>query len=548
MSSYLIPLLLLISTTLRAAPPENGDFESGDFAFWAPLQGTAWEVVDFDHPNRQGRFYASTCDRVWPGDGGCRDGAGEADTGVLASHVFTLSLPYIHFRLAGFNGPKCERDTNYLRLRLADTHAVLHQTKVPCQNPFESHFWDVSPWLGERVYLAAEDGDDESGWAWIAVDDVRFEEGPPAPPGALEDFAVDALAGRITFTSRRDGGEYLYGMPAGGGAVVPLRYGGGKSFHPAWSADGRLAFVSGRRIHLFDGLRVRALTPPSSAAHHPAWSADGRLAYVAAPDGLDDLYELDLPSGTVRRLTQAMGVSQPSWSADGRRIAFAAGGDIWAVEPQTAGLERLVGGAAWEGFPAYAPTGRRLAYVSEGELHMLEADGGARQLTRGFAFVSDPAFSPGGRYVAFASERGGGQDLFLLELASGRVKQLTQDPADDFEPVFFAGEAFPARPTAVASAVPEPAGVRLAPNYPNPFNAETVVPYVLPRAGAVRMDVYDMVGQKVRTLVRGWRPAGAHAVFWDGRGDDGRAVASGGYTCRLEAAGAALFGRMLLVR
>ena len=548
MLTYAVSLWVLIAGAALAAPPENGDFESGDFAFWAPIQGAAWAVVDFDHPNRQGLFYASTCDRVWPGDGGCRDSAGEADTGVLASHVFTLSLPYIHFRLAGFNGPRCERDTNYLRLRLADTHAVLLQTKVPCQNPFEAHFWDVSPWLGERVYLAAEDGDDASGWAWIAVDDVRFEEGPPAPPGALEDFSVDPGAGRITFTSRRDGGEFLYGIGAEGGGLEALRYGDGKSFHPAWSADGRLAYVSGQRVRLFDGGPPRPLTHPVAAAHHPAWSPDGeRLAYVAAPDGNDDLYELHLESGRVRRLTEAMGVSQPSWSADGRFIAFAAAGDIWRVEAATADLDRVVARADWVGFPAYAPVGRQLAYVADGELHVLEGDGQARQLTRGFAFVSDPAFSPAGRYIAFASERGGGQDIFLLELASGRVKQLTHDPADDFEPVFFAGDAFPVRPTA-ALAAEEPHAFRLAPNYPNPFNAETAIPYVLGRHGPVELAVYDLLGQKVRTLVKGVRPAGAQVAFWDGRDDKGRAVASGAYIYRLRTEEGMLGRRMMVLK
>ena len=71
-------------------------------------------------------------------------------------------------------------------------------------------------------------------------------------------------------------------------------------------------------------------------------------------------------------------------------------------------------------------------------------------------------------------------------------------------------------------------------SFPNPFNSSTVIPFALPADGDVRLEVYDVVGQRVRTLVAGSLAAGLHQVAWDGRDDLGQAVAGGVYLYRLE--------------
>ena len=74
----------------------------------------------------------------------------------------------------------------------------------------------------------------------------------------------------------------------------------------------------------------------------------------------------------------------------------------------------------------------------------------------------------------------------------------------------------------------------LHPNYPNPFNSSTTVRYDLPFADRVRLCIYDLMGQRIRTLVDGPQQAGSHQVVWDGRDDGRRETASGIYICRLE--------------
>ena len=74
-------------------------------------------------------------------------------------------------------------------------------------------------------------------------------------------------------------------------------------------------------------------------------------------------------------------------------------------------------------------------------------------------------------------------------------------------------------------------------NYPNPFNPTTNIKYALPVESRVTMEVYNTLGQRVRTLVNDNKPAGYHVAGWDGKGNTGEQMATGVYFLRLTAAG-----------
>ena len=88
-----------------------------------------------------------------------------------------------------------------------------------------------------------------------------------------------------------------------------------------------------------------------------------------------------------------------------------------------------------------------------------------------------------------------------------------------------------------------PAEVVLLGNYPNPFNPETTIGYALPRAGKVRLVVYDLLGHEVTVLVDGSQPAGRYAVRF--RGDH---LPSGPYAYRLQAGDEVVVRTMILVK
>ncbi len=93
-----------------------------------------------------------------------------------------------------------------------------------------------------------------------------------------------------------------------------------------------------------------------------------------------------------------------------------------------------------------------------------------------------------------------------------------------------------------------PEACELEQNYPNPFNPATAIRFSIPEAGVVRLQVYDVAGRVVRTLMDGAMGAGRVLVTWDGTDETGRRVASGVYFYRLEASGATLTRKMMLLK
>ncbi len=122
---------------------------------------------------------------------------------------------------------------------------------------------------------------------------------------------------------------------------------------------------------------------------------------------------------------------------------------------------------------------------------------------------------------------------------SGRAV-LFRDYSEHMSPTYVAAESD------VRSHLPK--GLFLSKNYPNPFNPGTSIRYFLPGYAEVAVDIYNIVGRKVRNLVDSPQTSGWHSVRWDGRDDLGVPLGSGLYICRLKADAGCLYGRILLVR
>jgi len=71
-------------------------------------------------------------------------------------------------------------------------------------------------------------------------------------------------------------------------------------------------------------------------------------------------------------------------------------------------------------------------------------------------------------------------------------------------------------------------------NYPNPFNPETTIAFYIQQSGKVKLAVYNVKGQKVRTLLNEIRAAGEQKLVWQGTDNAGRKVSSGIYFIRLD--------------
>ena len=112
------------------------------------------------------------------------------------------------------------------------------------------------------------------------------------------------------------------------------------------------------------------------------------------------------------------------------------------------------------------------------------------------------------------------------------MRLLTDGSGQDTLAVYLSGEGVGL--VGIAGDETIPREYRLSQNYPNPFNPTTVIHYDLPQSGEVSLSIYNLLGQKIKTLVRGYQSAGRYDVEWRGDNDRGTLVGSGVYIYRFE--------------
>ena len=125
-------------------------------------------------------------------------------------------------------------------------------------------------------------------------------------------------------------------------------------------------------------------------------------------------------------------------------------------------------------------------------------------------------------------------DLFVSSIADGQILKIT-----------FPVTAVETRPR---QGLPREFG--LAQNFPNPFpsNGKTRISYQLARPGRVVVQVFNLMGQEVRTLINEFKPAGAFEVLWDGKDNAGRQLSNGTYLYQIEAQGLVQTKKMVLLQ
>ena len=193
-----------------------------------------------------------------------------------------------------------------------------------------------------------------------------------------------------------------------------------------------------------DGAGLVAVTPAGLQVMSPSWSPDGsRIAYVQlSSDGKKPIVLQTLKTGA-RAVLPGSTASQnitPSFSPDGRRLIFARmaedGTALYAANAaELCCVERLTGGRFAENFsPAYSPDGRRVVFVSTRaggqQIYSMTADGTDQSLLIPFDYgrtgnSNAPEWSPDGAAVVFHREVEGVPQIWVYNLSSRSLKQLT---------------------------------------------------------------------------------------------------------------------------
>lgn len=209
-----------------------------------------------------------------------------------------------------------------------------------------------------------------------------------------------------------------------------LTTGARESLAPAFGGGPASPTPDGRGL-VFQRLNFIPLGWRISGSGHTSWN---------------DLYHVDIDSGSVRPLTRGYRAHEPDVSPDGTQIACVVGGERarqLALVPIDGGKPRVLAPEA-PGFaytPAFSPDGRVIAYSrwkpgGFRDIHLYDIGAGTdRALTVDRAMDVDPRFTPDGRYLLWASDRTGIYDVYAYELATAQLYQVTNVLSGAFQPV-----------------------------------------------------------------------------------------------------------------
>ena len=213
---------------------------------------------------------------------------------------------------------------------------------------------------------------------------------------------------------------------------------------PGYAAS-QLLFLIDRRLYRLDsdGAGMSQLSAAGEQLLSPVWSPDGsRIAFTVFGPGTGVIMVQTVAGGrrsTVPGTTTGLNIT-PAFSPDGRTIVYGHSGeegtDIFAADVvQNCCVQRLtVGRYADNLSPTFAPDGRRMAFVStragQPQIYVMAADGTDQELLAPFDFGATgssnaPEWSPDGASVVFHREVDRTPQIFVLDVASRRVRQLT---------------------------------------------------------------------------------------------------------------------------
>ena len=120
--------------------------------------------------------------------------------------------------------------------------------------------------------------------------------------------------------------------------------------------------------------------------------------------------------------------------------------------------------------------------------------------------------------------------LSIPVVFKGSIYDIGQVEIDNINVAGFAGDLIDyVSRTAISEVKLIPSDFSLQQNFPNPFNPSTEIRFDLPEEGQVELSVFNMQGQKVRTLESGRMTPGYHAIIWNGTNDNGSRVSTGMY-------------------
>jgi serine/threonine protein kinase len=332
---------------------------------------------------------------------------------------------------------------------------------IHSQNPVSKRFWILVPGvlivllvlvflINQRQVLSI--GEMESTLTPTMIKTIlpTQEDTPTISPTATATIVITptpTIGYKLSFVSDRDGNQEIYMMDIDGSNLINLTNNSADDSFPAFSPDGkRIAFVSDRDwnddIYLMDSDRsnIIRLTDSSVNDQEPAWSPDGKqIVYISGNDD-PKIYKMNADGSQQVGFSSLgfYGAYSPSWSPDGFKIVFNSGwSEIDFVSPEGKNLGNERGNTFGERNPSWSPDGSKIAYDDGSKIFTMSPDRSNRtRITFLDEDASEPAWSPDGEWIAFTSLQDDNKDIYITSLDGKTLIRVTNNPANDYSPVW----------------------------------------------------------------------------------------------------------------
>jgi TolB protein len=326
--------------------------------------------------------------------------------------------------------------TLYSDLSTAGIFDIVSKSLIPQATPGTQSEINLSQWSASPASAAM-----------VAFGSVSVENGRIVVNGILDDakntqfpqvfakqYNEEASQDSARQIAHRFADEIIFRLGGGTPGIAEskifyVKFGGGNK--EIWEMD-------------YDGANQHAVTHLGEISLSPRVSPDGsRIAFSALGKDGFQIKMFSLLLGRLVNFSSVGGTNlSPAWSPSGQQLAFSSSrtGDpeIWISDPQGIVAHRITNFRGPDVSPTYNPkSGAQIAWISGRtglpQLYVMDADGsGVVRMTDG-GYATSPSWSPNGQFITFAWDRKygpgapGGQDIYVMEVASKRWIQLTHE-------------------------------------------------------------------------------------------------------------------------